>query len=125
MRPKSAPVLAASILAAPALALFLTSAAAAEVPTLSQTADRSMWCATALARLEWKGAVNPDDRPRLNAAIDRHRDVVLAETQANAVDEAGLNLLIESYADEVIMQVDDYLVNRSKDALRIDIDTCY
>jgi hypothetical protein len=108
-----------------ALALLTCGGAPAAAQTLSPTADFSMWCATALARLEWKGVLDAADRVRADAAIGRHRDVVLAEAEKTGIDKDGIDFLVQSYADEIIMQVDEYVQTRSKDALRIDIDACY
>ncbi len=106
-------VLAASVLLA-------TPVMAQEV---SEKADQAMWCASAINLLDMLG-VYPADAVSPVALARQWSRRVFQEFDAAGFSDAEVDMLIQSYADEVAMQVPDYLVSSDEDALRHNIYAC-
>lgn len=106
-------VLAASVfLAAPVVA-----------QEISETADQAMWCASAIDLLDTLG-VYPAEAVNPVALARQWSRRAFQEFDAAGFSDAEVDMLIESYADEVAMQLPHYLVNSDEDALRHDIHAC-
>lgn len=91
---------------------------------LSADADMAMWCGVAINYLLDKGAFSEEGRPVAEAAMSFHAENLGGLAQIEGISTERLNELAASYADEIVMQVDDFLINRDKAALRFDIDGC-
>lgn len=90
---------------------------------ISAEADQAMWCITAIQLLDVLGAY-PEEAIEPSLLADIWSLVAFEELGAKGFSDDTVNALFESYADELEMQLPDYLVSGDPDALRHDIGTC-
>jgi hypothetical protein len=90
---------------------------------ISEAADQAMWCASAIALLDTLG-VYPADAVNPVALSRQWSRRAFQEFDAAGFSDAEVDMLIQSYAEEVAMQVPDYLVSSDEDALRHNIYAC-
>ncbi len=108
------------LLVAAICAALLTPAAAQE---LSPDADLAMWCISAIQVLEVLGVYPPEAiDPALRADI--WSLVAFEEFDAKGLSGESVEALFESYAEELSMQLPDYLVSSDPAALRHDVGVC-
>ena len=86
--------------------------------------DEALWCATALTMLDNMGAYPPEAANATAVARLWYRKAF------NGFDRLGLGdaeaeAIGQSYAEELAMQLPDYLVSSDEDALRLDIHACF
>lgn len=100
----------------------------AVMPTLAQEisaeADKAMWCATAITLLDTMGAYPPEAENAVALARIWSRRAVNAFDAAGFSDEE-IDVLADSYLDELSMQLPDYLISSDEDALRLNIHACF
>lgn len=101
-------------------ALGLMPASAQEI---SAEADQAMWCISAIQLLDVLG-VYPEEALDADLLADIWSLTAFEEFDAKGLSDESVEALFESYADEVSMQLPDYLVSSDPAALRHDIGVC-
>lgn len=86
--------------------------------------DQALWCATALTMLDQMGAY-PVEAENV-VAVTR----IWYRKAFNGLDRLGvsddeIDVVSQSYIDELGMQLPDYLISSDEDALRLNIHACF